>query len=106
MEASGASLRLHSRQASSAPLWQVSPVWAFLHMYGRALLLTVKQALLAFRDQSSWKQLMRTGMNKDFSWNASAKEYLRVYERVRQGRGGSAVQVPRGEAIDLQPIGR
>jgi glycogen synthase len=30
---------------------------------------------------------MRNGMNKDFSWNASAKEYIRVYERVRQGRG-------------------
>ena len=27
---------------------------------------------------------MRNGMNKDFSWNASAKEYVRVYERVRQ----------------------
>jgi glycogen synthase len=29
---------------------------------------------------------MRNGMNKDFSWNASAKEYARVYERVRQAR--------------------
>jgi glycogen synthase len=29
---------------------------------------------------------MRNGMNKDFSWNASAKEYVRVYERVRQAR--------------------
>jgi glycogen synthase len=25
-------------------------------------------------------------MNRDFSWNASAKEYVRVYERVRQSR--------------------
>jgi glycogen synthase len=33
---------------------------------------------------------MRNGMSKDFSWNASAKEYIRVYERVRQGRGASA----------------
>jgi glycogen synthase len=29
---------------------------------------------------------MRNGMNKDFSWNASAKEYARIYERVRQAR--------------------
>jgi hypothetical protein len=29
---------------------------------------------------------MRNGMNKDFSWNASAKEYVRVYDRVRQMR--------------------
>jgi glycogen synthase len=29
-------------------------------------------------------------MNKDFSWNASAKEYVRIYERVRQARAASA----------------
>ena len=27
---------------------------------------------------------MRNGMMKDFSWNASAREYVKVYERVRQ----------------------
>jgi glycogen synthase len=25
-------------------------------------------------------------MNKDFSWNASAREYGKIYERVRQMR--------------------
>jgi glycogen synthase len=29
---------------------------------------------------------MRNGMSKDFSWNASAREYARVYERARQLR--------------------
>ena len=29
-------------------------------------LLTIKQALQAFRDQTSWQVLMRNGMNKDF----------------------------------------
>jgi glycogen synthase len=29
---------------------------------------------------------MRNGMTKDFSWNASAKEYVRIYERARQTR--------------------
>jgi len=29
---------------------------------------------------------MRNGMGKDFSWNASAREYVRVYERARQLR--------------------
>jgi starch synthase len=78
----------------------------FTEYNGEALLLTIKQALLAFRDQSSWQRLMRNGMNKDFSWNASAKEYVRIYERVRLMRAGSAVPVHRGEAIDLQPVGR
>jgi starch synthase len=53
---------------------------------GEALLLTIKEALKAFRDQTSWQTLMRNGMNKDFSWNNSAKEYGRIYERVRQSR--------------------
>jgi len=58
----------------------------FTDYSGEALLLTIKHALKAFRDQSSWQTLMRNGMNKDFSWNASAKEYVRIYERVRQAR--------------------
>jgi starch synthase len=61
----------------------------FTDYNGEALLLTIKEALRAFRDQHSWQQLMRNGMAKDFSWNASAKEYIRVYERVRQGRGAA-----------------
>jgi starch synthase len=56
----------------------------FTEYSGEALLLTIREALRAFRDQTSWQVLMRTGMMKDFSWNASAKEYVRVYERVRQ----------------------
>ncbi len=62
----------------------------FSEYNGESLLLTVKHALQAFRDQTSWQILMRNGMNKDFSWNASAKEYVRVYERVRQVRAAGA----------------
>jgi starch synthase len=58
----------------------------FSEYNGEALLLTIKLALQAFRDQISWQTLMRNGMNRDFSWNTSAKEYVRVYERVRMGR--------------------
>jgi glycogen synthase len=32
---------------------------------------------------------MRNGMNKDFSWNASAREYGKIYERVKQARGAA-----------------
>jgi len=62
----------------------------FTEYSGEALLLTIRQALQAFCDQNSWQTLMRNGMNKDFSWNASAKEYVRIYERVRQTRTVSA----------------
>jgi starch synthase len=62
----------------------------FTDYSGEALLLTVKEALRAFHDQTSWQTLMRNGMAKDFSWNNSAKEYIRVYERARQGRNAPA----------------
>ena len=56
---------------------------------GEALLLIVKEALQAYRDQTSWQVLMRNGMGKDFSWNASAREYGKVYERVRRMRAAT-----------------
>jgi starch synthase len=59
----------------------------FTEYTGEALLLTIKQALQAYRDQTSWQILMRNGMGKDFSWNASAREYGKIYERVKQMRG-------------------
>ena len=57
---------------------------------GEALLATIKQALLAHRDQSSWQTLMRNGMGRDFSWGASAREYGKIYERARQARANGA----------------
>ena len=56
---------------------------------GEALLATVKQALLAYQDPSSWQTLMKNGMSRDFSWGASAREYGKVYERARQSRVGA-----------------
>src|ERR1700758_2583239 len=56
----------------------------FTEYNGESLLLTIKQALHAYRDQTSWQVLMRNGMNKDFSWNSSAREYIKVYEKARQ----------------------
>jgi starch synthase len=66
----------------------------FSEYTGEALLATTKQALLAYRDQSSWQTLMRNGMNKDFSWGASAREYGKVYDRVRQARASLATTTP------------
>ncbi|MFI5071384.1 MAG: glycogen synthase, partial [Terriglobales bacterium] len=65
----------------------------FAEYSGEELLLTIKQALQAFKDQNSWQTLMRNGMSKDFSWSVSAKEYVRVYERARQLRAVPPVTV-------------
>jgi len=48
-----------------------------------ALLASIRQALAAYQDRAGWQKLMRNGMAKDFSWAASAREYVRVYERVQ-----------------------
>jgi starch synthase len=61
----------------------------FTDYTGEALLATIKQALLAYRDPSSWQTLMRNGMSRDFSWGASAREYSKVYERARQVRASA-----------------
>jgi len=49
---------------------------------GVALLNCIHEALRAFKDQAAWRKLMLNGMNKDFSWNASAREYVKIYERL------------------------
>jgi starch synthase len=74
----------------------------FTEYTGEALLATVKQALLAYRDQSSWQTLMRNGMGRDFSWGASAREYGKVYERVRQLRASE--NVVRTAELKKEPV--
>jgi starch synthase len=49
---------------------------------GDALLETVRLALRAYQDLNQWVQRMRRGMEKDFSWGASAGEYLELYRRL------------------------
>jgi starch synthase len=73
----------------------------FTEYNGEALLGTIKQALLAFRDQSSWQTLMRNGMSRDFSWGASARDYGKIYERVRQLR---ATAGPVATVLKKEPV--
>jgi starch synthase len=49
---------------------------------GEALLDTVRAALKAYQDRDGWQRLMRNGMAQDFSWDASAREYVALYRRI------------------------
>jgi starch synthase len=49
---------------------------------GVALLNCIHEALRSFKDQDSWRKLMLNGIKKDFSWNVSAREYVKIYERL------------------------
>jgi starch synthase len=45
----------------------------------------VGRALDAYADRDLWSGLVRRALVQDWSWDASAREYLRVYERARTG---------------------
>jgi starch synthase len=50
-----------------------------------ALLATLKKALDVYRDAPAWRSLQLQGMACDCSWDASARQYARVYEgAIRQ----------------------
>lgn len=68
------------------PLNKRGTGFKFSEYSGEAMLITVRQAIEAFKDKAAWQQLMRNGMARDFSWNTAAKEYVRVYEKARQVR--------------------
>ncbi len=42
----------------------------------------VRRALSLYCDKEEWSKLVANAMNMDFSWNASAKKYLEMYEKV------------------------
>ena len=57
----------------------------FSEYSGSALLDAIGSALEAYKDTEGWVDRMRAGMRKDFSWGASAVEYMRLYRRLRAG---------------------
>src|SRR5262249_33287647 len=51
----------------------------FAEYSGRALVDCVRHALQIFSDERIWKRIQLNGMAKDFSWKASAAEYVKLY---------------------------
>ncbi len=56
---------------------------------GLALLDAVRTAVSAFRDQQRWRELIRRGMERDFSWNVSARKYSDLYRLLMAEKVGS-----------------
>jgi starch synthase len=52
----------------------------FVEYSGAAMMYAVRQALHHFVDERIWKRIQLNGMAKDFSWNAPAAEYGKLYE--------------------------
>jgi starch synthase len=47
-----------------------------------ALLAALKRALALFGDLATWRRLQQAGMARDFSWDRSAEEYVKIYDRA------------------------
>jgi len=41
-----------------------------------------KTAIDLFYESKTWQQIMKNGMAKDFSWESSAQQYLKLYEKT------------------------
>jgi starch synthase len=48
-----------------------------------ALLGALERAREAFGNPSIWRRLQVAGMQQDFSWDRSAREYVKLYESAR-----------------------
>jgi starch synthase len=48
-----------------------------------ALVATVRRAHRTFQDKAQWQEIQKRGMREDHSWDASAVEYVKLYEGVR-----------------------
>jgi starch synthase len=52
----------------------------------------VERALTAYPDRRNWKLLQARGMREDFSWDRSADEYVKLYERAIASRRAKPVE--------------
>lgn len=49
-----------------------------------AFLQTVEEALRVFRQPERWQRLMEKAMTMDFSWEASARQYMKLYRLAKE----------------------
>jgi len=59
--------------------------FSFEPMTADAFEATLRRAVDTYwQNEPIWRQLVETGMQQDWSWKASAKRYLEVYDRAYQ----------------------
>jgi starch synthase len=59
--------------------------FTFTDYSSHALLTTLRRALAMYTDTRRWRRLQVAGMRQDFSWDAPARQYVKVYERATLG---------------------
>jgi len=68
------------------PRMQQGTGFKFESYDGTALLECIRGALRIFRDEKAWRALQLNGMNRDYSWKASASAYVTLYEAAKRSR--------------------
>jgi starch synthase len=75
---------------------------------GSALLDAIRQALSVFRNEPAvWRRIQLNGMAQDFSWQVSAIEYAKLYERAWKSRNQKAVtssNPSRAKSAKMSPV--
>lgn len=56
--------------------------FSFIDATGFAVSTCLYRALEAFKDKPLWQRIVINGMKRDFSWKASAKKYVALYEKA------------------------
>ncbi|MDP1798095.1 MAG: glycogen synthase GlgA [Planctomycetaceae bacterium] len=64
--------------------------FSFHEYRGDVLLRQICRAIGLFQDKATWNKLMQTGMQRDWSWRRSAREYEQVYQRAQAKRHAPA----------------
>jgi len=61
--------------------------FAFTDYSPQALLNAVERAVTAYRSRDEWRKLIVRGMESDFSWDNSARQYEEMYRRIMTSVG-------------------
>ncbi len=56
--------------------------FVFHEQNAAAFLAAIRRSIEIHRDKTCWRRLQRNGMARDFSWKASARRYLEIYQQV------------------------
>jgi len=56
--------------------------FTFSEYSSKELLEAITKAVECFKDEKAWKKIIKNGMKEDFSWNAVAKKYSKLYEKL------------------------
>jgi starch synthase len=76
----------HNRATTAAPTAPQPNGFVFEEYSAAALRGAIERALAVFTDHRAWRALQLAGMAQDHSWDRSAREYVKIYERAMAQR--------------------